>query len=106
MDDNITYASIMDSVRIASAEIVEWNPGVEIDSLGDAISEQADSLVSVYYRECAIEWVTVGLPEAVDYGYDHAEKDDISKRISVSMYFWYEQAIRDELAELLNEKDN
>jgi hypothetical protein len=63
------YSLIWNSVRSAGAEILEYNPeAVTVSDLDDAITEQADGLVPVYYGEQVREWYALGLPELDDEG--------------------------------------
>lgn len=107
MSGEITLYGMYESVDMAAREIVKWNPGVPVEDLGEQITESADSLVSVYYAECAREWILAGMPDAADYvGNEYNEDDSIHKRISLSMYFWYEWQLREGVEKLLEETDN
>lgn len=105
IDTQATLEGMRRAVELTAQEIIEYHANVSIDDLGDQITEAADNLVNVYYEGCAIEWLAAGMPEAVDYGADDAYggSDEISGRISTVMFFWYEQAIRDELAAFMKE---
>ena len=107
MSGEITLYGMYESVDMAAREIVDDNPGLPVEDLGYQITEQADSLVSVYYAECAREWILAGMPDAADYyGGEYGEDDNIHKRISMSMYFWYEWQLRESVEKLLEETNN
>jgi hypothetical protein len=94
-----TIQDMRESIKLAALEIIEWNENAGLDELHDAISEQSDSLVNVYTRPCVEEWLAAGMPTLDEYGVETS--GDTIKDISAAMFFWYENELRNTLAELL-----
>jgi ribulose 1,5-bisphosphate synthetase/thiazole synthase len=96
-----TIQDMRESIKLAAREIIEWNAGMNVEQLDDAIAEQSDSLVNVYTRPCVEEWLAAGMPTLDEYGIESS--GEIFKDIMAAMFFWYENELREVLAELLGE---
>ena len=96
-----TIQDMRESIKLAAREIIEWNAGMNVEQLDDAIAEQSDSLVNVYTRPCVEEWLAAGMPTLNEYGI--ASSGEIFEDIMAAMFFWYENELREVLAELLGE---
>ena len=113
MNGEVTRADLLEAVRVIAREILEYDTdATDIDELYDAIHEQADSLVNVYTYACIQEWLTVGMPDAEEYGADapthenpESTTDRIYREASVAMYYWYADGLRCELSDLLEERN-
>ena len=108
-NDTITVHDLLESVRGAVTEMMEYNNGTTLDDFEDALHEYADGMVSVYYTRAVEEWAVAGYPDAEDLGgwYPEHDKDDttlqrIAREASVAMYYWYHTELTRELEERLN----
>lgn len=95
------YSLIWQSVQDAAREILEYKPdAVDVSDVEDDITEQADSLVPVYYGEQVREWYALGLPD---------EKYDIAPFgvfgfIQSALFCWYQVELSRVVSALLEEK--
>jgi hypothetical protein len=95
------YSLIWQSVRDAGEEILEYNrDAIDVSDVADAITEQADGLIPVYYGEQVREWYALGLPDA-DYENGQA---GIFAGIQSALFEWYHGELSRVVAELLEEK--
>ena len=94
-----TIQDMRETIKLVAREIIEWNQNAGLDELDDTIAENADSLVNVYTRPCVEEWLAAGMPTLDEYGVETS--GDTLKDITAAMFFWYENELRETLAELL-----
>lgn len=106
-NDTITERDLLETVRMVAKEILDYNPdATELQDLDDAISESADGLVNVYYRGCAEEWLVAGMPTPEDFGLENHPEGDIHKTIAYTMYYWYDERVREAVAQLLEQRND
>lgn len=106
-NDTITVYGLLETVRMVAREVMEYNPdATDIDELYDAISEHADGLVNVYYRGCAEEWLAVGMPTPKDFGLENHPSGDIHQTIAYTMYYWYDERVREAVKQLLDQRND
>lgn len=99
-----TYRAIWQSVRDAGAEILQYKPeAVTVNDVADDITEQADSLVPVYYGEQVREWYALGLPDVEDFGLGEPS-GDIFRDIQGALFGWYHGELWRVVEMLLEEK--
>ena len=104
-NDTITEHDLLESVRLVAQEILDYNPdATDATDVMDAIHEQADGLVNVYYYACAQEWLAVGMPEVPEEFHGEATTD-VNRLISLAMYNWYEGELVCAVEELLEERN-
>lgn len=98
------YALIYQSVQDAGAEILEYNAdAVTVDDVADDITEQADSLVPVYYGAQVREWYALNLPSVEDFGLGETT-GDIYRDIQGALFGWYHAELWRVVEELLEGK--
>jgi hypothetical protein len=95
---------LQQSVRAAAEEIMEWNSdATDVFDLVDAIHEQAEGLLNVYYYGCTQEWVAVGMPTLEDFDLEihNLTNKDIHAQISTIMFCWYKTNLERVVEELI-----
>ena len=102
-NDTITERDLLESVRLAAQEILDYHGGLilDVDDVDDDIHEQADGLVNVYTYACMQEWLAVGMPEAEDYTGEQAEGTIIGQ-VMAGMYYWYRDQLTEAVRDLVN----
>jgi hypothetical protein len=110
-NDTITRHDLLESVRGAVTEMLEYNDGTTVDDFEDALHEYAGGLVNVYYTGVIEEWEVAGYPDAEDFGgcYPEQLRDDttlqrVAREASVAMYYWYHTQLTRELGEHFDPK--
>lgn len=100
------YANIWQSVRDAGEEILEYREeAVSVDDVADDITEQADSLIPVYYGEQVREWYALGLPSVDDYGLGEST-GSVYGDIQGALFGWYHGELWRVVEALLEERGN
>jgi len=108
-NDTITRHDLLENVRGAVTEMLEYNDGTTVDDFEDALHEYADGMINVYYTGAIEEWAVAGYPDAEDFGgcYPEHGKDDttlqrVASEATVAMYYWYRDELTCELDKRLN----
>jgi len=111
-NDTITRADLLESVRGAITEMLDYAPNATSDDdFEEALHEYADGLVNVYHTGAVEEWAVAGYPDAEDLGgvYPEHLRDDttlqrVAREASVAMYYWYHTELTRELGERFDPK--
>jgi hypothetical protein len=113
VNDTITELDLLESVRGAVSEMMEYRDSTELDDFEDDITEQADGLVNVWYTGAITEWYACNCPDAEMLGGEYPEHrpEDttlmrVAREAQVAMYYWYHTEITRELTNRLNGEEN
>lgn len=110
MNDTITELDLLERVRGVVREMMEHTKSLNEDDYDDYISEQADSLVSVYYTTAVEEWAVANYPDAETLGGEYPEHrpEDttlmrVAREAQVAMFYWYHAELVLELHDRIEE---
>lgn len=98
----VTFSEMWESVKLAGREILEYNPeATELSDVFDDVTEQADSLIPVYYSEQVREWYALGSREPEDSGLSDGSTFG---NITASLFEWYHDQLSRVVSDMLAER--
>ena len=97
---------ITQSIEKDAAEHLEQNPDLDLDQAYDAASEYADAQENVIYtwRSRSV-WFESSEVQDYEISGEFEEDMDIDKRITLCVYFAYQETFREALEALIETRD-